>query len=267
MNIRRTFLAALLAVCCCFVLIGCAGGGSHKNATADYQYSGFLKDYSLLQPDEDGSGALRYRNSNVDIKKYKKVLFERVQIGIKGDAEYKNIDPTELKALTDYFQEAVKRELGTAYPIVDEPGPDVLRVRSAITELVPTKAGYSVVALVIPYATIADLAAGKASKGGAGSSPYLGEAAIEAEGLDGITGDVVFAYVERRIGKKYDVDMSKGAGQAVVHGYGEYFKSFTTWGYAKGAMDYWAKKFRARLDEIHGVSAGDKQKSAAPKAK
>jgi len=257
MSIGRMSFTVLLSVCCCFLLIGCAGG-NHKNATADYQYSGFLKDYSLLQPDEDGSGALRYRNPNIDTKKYKKILFERVQVGIKGDAEYKNIDPTELKALTDYFQEAVKRELGTAYPIVDEPGPDVLRVRSAITELVPTKTGYSVVALVVPYATIADLAAGKISKG----SPYLGEAAIEAEGIDGMTGDLVFAYVERRIGKKYDVDMSKGAGQAVVHGYGEYFKSFTTWGYAKGAMDYWAKKFRVRLDAVHDVApAGGKASS------
>lgn len=255
--------AVFSVIVLCFLLAGCAGSGANKNATAEYQYSGFLKDYSGLEPDKDGSGALTYRNPNADLKKYKKVLLERIQIGIKGDAEYKNVDPTELKALTDYFHEAVMRELGAEYPVVQATGPDVLRVRAILAELVPTKPGYSVIALVIPYATVADLASGAASKGGAGSSPYLGEAAIEAEGLDSISNTVVFAYVEKRLGKKYDVDMSKGAGEAVVHGYGEYFKAFTTWGYAKGAMDYWAKKFRMRLDEIHKPASVAEQKPSA----
>jgi hypothetical protein len=150
--------------------------------------------------------------------------------------------------MTDYFREALTRELGSEYPIVNEPGPDVLRLRVAITDLVPTKPAVTVVVLVTPYATIADLAAGAASKGGTGSAPYLGHAGIEAEGIDSETLQLVFGYVDQRYGKKYDAENP-----------GSYFKAYTEWGYVQQAFDFWAKKFRIRLDEIHGKKVEEKK--------
>ena len=79
------------------------------------------------------------------------------------------------------------------------------------------------------------------SKGGAGSPPYIGHAAIEVEGIDSETLQTVFAYMEQRLGKKYDSENPS-----------KYFKAYTEWGYVKDAFDFWAKKFRARLDEVHG---------------
>jgi|GEM_PF-4635476 len=35
----------------------------------------------------------------------------------------------------------------------------------------------------------------------------------------------------------------------------EDLKFFTSWGYTKEAFDYWAHKFRKKLDEIHGQQA------------
>lgn len=229
-------------------LAGCAG------TAKEYKYSGFLPQdiYANLKPDEDKSGALIYRKPDADLKKYNKFIFERIVVSISDEAEYKAIDPNELKALTDYFQEAIIKQLGKDYPQVQEPGPDVLRLKVALTELVPTKTGYSVVTLIVPYATVADLASGAASKGGTGSSPYLGETSIEMMAIDSMSNEVLVGYVERRIGKKYDVNLDKGVGKAVTEGYGSYFKSFTSWGYAQKAFDYWAAKLRQRLDIIHG---------------
>jgi hypothetical protein len=231
------------------MLAGCATTNTKETGP---KYSGFLSDYSKLQADPDGSGAERYRNPAVDMKKYNKVLLERIMVSLKSDAEYKAIDPDEMKALTDYLREAIARELGTDYPLVNEPGPGVLRVRLAITDLVPTQAAMSVVMVAIPFATIPDLASGAATKGGVGSAPYLGHTAIEGEGLDSVTLEPVFSYVEQRFPKKYDVDTSEGAGKAIEKGYGQYFKSYKAWAYTKDAFDYWAKKFRQRLDEVHG---------------
>jgi hypothetical protein len=73
-----------------------------------------------------------------------------------------------------------------------------------------------------------------------------------------MTLEPVFSYVEQRYPKKYDVDTSEGAGKAITKGYGQYFKSYKAWAYTKDAFDYWAKKFRQRLDEAHGKKAVEK---------
>jgi len=143
--------------------------------------------------------------------------------------------------MTDYFHEAIVRELGSDYAIVNEPAPDVLRLKIAITDLAPTKTAVSVIVLATPFGTVPDLLSGAATKGGAGSAPYLGHTAIEVEGIDSETLLPVFAYMEQRYGKKYDTENP-----------GSYFKAYSEWGYVKQAFDFWAKKFRSRLDEIHG---------------
>ena len=220
------------------LLTGCAT--TSKEATGP-KYSGFLSDYSKLQPDPDGSGAERYRNPAADMRKYNKVLLEKIMVSLKDNEQYKAVDPDALKAMSDYFREAITRELGDAYPLVNQPGPDVLRLRIAITDIAATQTAMTVVMLVTPFATIPDLASGAVSKGGAGSAPYLGHAGIEAEGLDSETLQLIFSYVDQRFGKKYDPENP-----------GSYFEAYKEWGYVQQAFDYWAKKFRTRLDEING---------------
>ncbi len=246
---RERLLHLLLVTALLFVF---ASGCASTQEASGTKHSGFLSDYSKLESDPDGSGAMRYRNPNVDMGKYNKILLERIMVVLKDDADYKAIDPDAMKAMTDYFHEAIVRELGDAYPLVDEPGTDVLRVRLAITDLVPTKTAMSVVMLVTPYATIADLASGAATEGGAGSAPYLGHTAIEGEGIDSMTLETVFLYVDQRFPKKYDIDTSEGVGKAITKGYGQYFKSYKAWSYTKDALDYWAHKLRVRLDQAHG---------------
>lgn len=223
------------------LLTGCASTNGKATMDEGPKYSGFLSDYSKLQPDPDGSKAMRYRNPQADLKNYNKVMIDKIVISLKNDAEYKAIDPNEMKTLTDYFREAIVRELGSDYPVVNQAGPDVLRVRIAITDLVPTKTAITVLVLITPYATVADLASSAESKGGAGSPPYLGHSAVEVEGMDSLTLQPVFSYVEQRYGKKYDPNNPTA-----------YFDAYSSWGYVKNNFDYWAKKFRTRMDEAHG---------------
>lgn len=231
------------------LLAGCASTNGKATEGEGQKFTGFLSDYSQLKPEAENSKALKYVNPQADLKKYNKIQLEKIIVWLKEDADYKGIDPDAFKAMTDYFREALVRELGTEYPVVNEPGPDVLRVRLAITDLVPTKTAVTVLVLVTPYATVADLASGAASKGGAGSAPYLGRAGIEAEGIDSETLQPVFSYVDERYGKKYDAENP-----------GSYFKAYTEWGYVQQAFDFWAKKFRTRLDEIHGKTKPEEKK-------
>ena len=39
----------------------------------------------------------------------------------------------------------------------------------------------------------------------------------------------------------------------------QYFKAWSQRGYVKDAFDYWAKKFRTRLDGIHGKKKAEEK--------
>jgi hypothetical protein len=207
----------------------------------DYKPKGFLSDYSGLRAEGGDSEAFVYRAPSADPARYKKLLIDRVKIWFKDDAEYQGIDPAELKELADYFHQAIVKAVSDAYPVVDKTGPDVLRLRVAITDLVPNKPEASVVTLAVPFLWVGEAGAG-AAEGEAGSTPFVGEVTVEMEALDSATQKQVAAYVETRIGKKYH--WTKGVGTAVK----DYMKAYSTWAYTRQAMDHWAQLIRTRLD-------------------
>ena len=239
-------LTVAMLVVFAFGLIGCVTQQAGVKKPAYTGHTGFLSDYSKLKSEGDDSKI--YIAKDVDFSKYDKILLDRITVWYKGDAKYKGIDPTKLKALTDYFHDAIVKALGDAYPVVDTPGPDVLRVRIALTDIVPTKPEITVAMAVIPYATAADVVMG----GKSGHSPYLGETAMEGELLDSVTHKQLGAYVDRKLGKKYHYDLSKGT-KGIEAGAEGYVDAYSTWGYAKAAFDAWAKGFRERLDAMRGV--------------
>ena len=65
-------------------------------------------------------------------------------------SEYNGIDPNELKALADGFNQQLVETLKDKYPIVTEPGIDVLRIRFAITDLKQSHPGLSAISTVVP---------------------------------------------------------------------------------------------------------------------
>lgn len=239
------------------VLSGCAATGQDgATPAAAKQPSGFLSNYALLKPIADGDGAKSWRRADVDWGKFDKVLIERIQVFIKEDSKNKGIDPTDLKMLTDYFYEALVKELKPTVPIVTASGPGVLGLRIAIVDLMPTQYKKSIAGTLTPYAFVAEAASGPASGRPAGSTPYLGETSIEAQIIDGGTGEVLGEFADTRIGKKYDVDMSKNAPDAAKKWVDGYMDSFTSWSYAKGAFDQWAAFLVLRFQQLRSVPSG-----------
>ena len=234
------------------LLAACATGPTSEQPPSRAAYAAFLTQPDRLQPVPGDDGAYRWSESNAKLAQYHQILLERIQVQLASDAEYKAIDPTDLKMLTDYFQQSIVKALGNAYPVVTKPGPGVMRVKVTIVDLVPTKPEMSVVTLVVPYATVADMASGAASGGSVGSPPYLGRTGIAAQFIDSQTNQVIAEYADTQIGQKYVVDTSKGIGSAISTGISDYTKAYSTWAYAQQAFDGWAQRFRARLDQIHG---------------
>jgi hypothetical protein len=218
-------------------------------ALGGYAPKGFLSDYSKLEPVEGDKDAFRYVDDFVDFSKYRKLLIDRIKVWYKEDSDYKGIDPDELKALTDYFHQAIVKAVGNDYEVVMEPGPDVLRLRIAVTDVVPNKPEASVVSLAVPFMWVADAGTGVA-KGETGSTAFTGEATIEMEAMDSASSQQVGAYIDREVGKKYN--WNKGIGEGVS----SYVKAYSKWEYTKKAMDLWAQRLKTTLDELAGEAKG-----------
>ena len=122
------------------------------------------------------------------------------------------------------------RQLQDVYPFVQEPGPDVLRIRPAITGVKESKPFLNTISSVLPIGFTISIV----KKGVTGTHMSVGEASLEAEFLDSQTNERIAIVIDKRSGPKYKV-----------------FKGMKKWGHAKDAFDYWAKRLRKFLDEAH----------------
>lgn len=257
-RLATTMLAATM-------LAGCAandptassvlGGGESVTATdkARLTRSGFLSDYARLRPTPWGDGVECWRGANVDAKRYDKVLITRMVVTLKP-GQQTGIDPSDLKTLTDYFHDALANALKPQIQVVDRPGPGVLVMRIALTDLVPTQVQDSLVGTFVPYAFVAEAGSGVATGRPAGSTPYLGETGMEMQFRDGATGAILAECRDTEIGRKYAADINGGnvvgAAQTWASGY---LNSFQSWSYAKNAFDKWAALTAKRLAELRGT--------------
>jgi len=193
------------------------------------QYSGFLGDYSKLQPAADREGVHRFVDRSRDYRGYTKIMFDPIEVYLTPNPEYKGLQPDALKRMTDVFLTSFKKALGTDYQLVDAPGPGVLRVRAAITGVQAAKPPLGATDF-IPIKALFNI--GRAA---AGASPQVAEMTAEMEVLDE-KGARVAAAVASRKGEK---SLSQ--------------RDEITWKDLQPITDYWAASFKQRLDELRGV--------------
>jgi hypothetical protein len=201
-------------------------------AGAAGQYSGFLDDYPKFEPDKDRKGAMIYRKAGLDLKPYSKVLIDPIEIWIARDSQYKGIKPDEMKVLADAFRQAIVEALEPEYPVVSRPGPGVLGIRLAITDVQIKKKkrgllGYTPVGLVVTTGIAM-----------AGKNISLVDATIEAELLDAQSNDRLGALIDQQS----DVRAKTKEGT----------KEKTSWEEIESTLRFYANRLRGRLDAEHG---------------
>lgn len=77
-------------------------------------------------------------------------MIDYVVFAFADDSESKIINGDEMKKLGDACTLAVIDALKDKYPIVSEPGPDVMRFRFGIVDLKQSRPGVSAITSVIP---------------------------------------------------------------------------------------------------------------------
>ncbi len=201
----------LLAAAACSLGTGCQ---AQKAA-----YSGFLGDYSKLRPSSVVEDALYFADPSMNLKDYDKFMLDPVIVHFAPDAQGTAFDPAKLGVLTEFARDEAVAALSKRYSVVERPGPGVLRIRVALTDIKK-----SIPAMNIHPAT---------KLSGVG----LGGASMEAEAIDSVSGRRVFAVVDTRQGSRF----------ALTAGLSEL-------GHAKQVITHWVERFVKRVDEAHGYA-------------
>ena len=255
-NASWTGLALVAAV----LAAGCATDSNPLGSGTDVTVSdpsrltqsGFLSNYGRLAPVSWEKGIQCWRQPGLDTKRYDKVLIARMSVSLKPDQQT-TIDPTDLKTLTDYFHDSMVKALKPQMKVVEKPGPGVLGLRIALTNLVPTDVTRSVTGTIVPYGFVAEAGAGAATGRPAGSTPYLGETGMEMQFVDSAKGTVLAECRDTQIGRKYAAELDAGAAGAAQTWASGYVNSFQSWAYAKNAFDKWSALTAQRLAALRGT--------------
>lgn len=224
------------AVASLVLLSACGGGGmtpadTSRSAPAAFAQTGFLSDYSRLTAVSGIDGTFRYIDNSANLRPYNKVMIDPVQIFLSPNPEYKGLQPDALQRMAETFRTAFAGALLSGYQVVQTPGPDVIRLRLAITGVQAVKPDRGVTDF-IPIKAVFNVA-----RSAAGAAPQVAEMSAEMELLDP-SGKVVGAAVSSR---KSDKTVAQG--------------ERITWKELDPIAGAWAKNLRTHLDYARGYAA------------
>jgi len=211
-------------------IVGCATTDSGSMYVTPQAQSGFLKGYyDDLAPGPKGGAKMRWIKPGVNFANYDRVMLDSVVFFLADESEYNGIDPHQMTKLADAFNKQLVETLSDKYPIVSEPGVDVIRLRFAITDLKQSRPALSGVTSVIPVG----LAISLVDKGVTDSWTGSGATGAEMMALDSLSNDVIAVAKD-----------DKAAG---------FSERFSKWGSAEEAFKFWAERVKLFLDQVHHV--------------
>ena len=205
------------------MLAGMAGCAQTEQAR-EVETSGFLGDYSILQPGKEGEALLVYKNPQADFSMYQAVFVEPAIVMISKKS---TVPQEELNRLASDLRAKVIWKLKEEFLVVPKLVPGALRIELALTEAGPSDVGMDIVSTIIPPAGMVSGAQGLAT----GTPAFVGRASIEAKLTDGNTGTLLMAAADRRVGGR-SLD-----------------GSMDSWDDVHQAFEYWADTLSQRLHE------------------
>lgn len=235
MRFRTTTALMGIAVITASFLVGCGGGSSTRSVSKeipDELRSGFLQDYSRVQSVPGEPAVMRWINPDTDWAKYQAFIIEPVDSMVppayRGEVQP---NPEVVAAVTRYFREALMREFGDRFKVVEDPGRGVARINVAVTSIVPTSKQLS----GWEYLPIGLVAAGVREATGKRDKEIV--VFMEGEITDSLTGELLLEVLQGRV--------STGEGIRRI----EEISPETV----KPVLDYWAKE---HADLVHEAQTG-----------
>jgi hypothetical protein len=184
----------VLAAAAAAFLAACATGGRTP--------SGFLGNVSQLGAGYGTTDAVAaYLKPGADLRQYDSVVIDPVTTIFASPA----LTPQVAEQLAAGLQDSMRAETGHGLRLVSSPGPRTLRVRTALTDVIPgQKTGGRPVKTVhsAPRATL------DGTVGSAALAAALSMISFEGEVVDSVTGERICALCDHRIGAKREAEPS-----------------------------------------------------------
>lgn len=196
----KTITILLLAFVCLPATFATEGSFSVENEFLSVDLSQFTQTVE----EEDGLDLVYLPAGNFErLAEYTRLMIDQPEIWLDPDSDYRGVKPDNQKAIADLIRERlIERVISRGYDVVDEPGPDVLYIRVALTDLYLKKEkrgilGYTPIGAVVKLS--ADMVRDMMSK------VDIIEMALQIEMLDSQSQEVLAAIVVKR-GAREDKD-------------------------------------------------------------
>jgi hypothetical protein len=190
--------------------------------------SGFLKDYSMLEPGNEDQAQMRYIKTGVNWSQYTKIMIDKIEVWASDDSGIRELNPKELQAILSYLHAAFKNKLKENFQIVHEPSPGTLRIKLALTDGEASRPVSDTLSSIIPIS----LAISFIKRASTGTHLAVGQASIEADFIDAVSEERLAAAMDTRAGAK------------------AFSGKFDKWDDLKSAFDYWSLQTHIRLNEL-----------------
>jgi hypothetical protein len=208
-----------------FLLAGCVHSYQARSVTP----TSFLgSSASLLEKGKTRDDPLLvYRRAGTDWASYDKIILDPIEIWTT-DSSASDAQWSDIQKLAANFRQTLMDRLGKSYRFVDSPQPGAMSFRVAMVDARPANAPLKIAKEVAPSmaVTVADTAWTFIS----GKPAFGGEVSIEFMIHDSVTGELLVAGADRRVG-------GDQIGMATL----------TTWGDAQAIITFWSDLAAYRL--------------------
>lgn len=231
MRILPRLVFSILALC--LLLNSCGGKSSKDDDLARTAESGFLgKEESLLASVKGHEPMRAWRNPDFNPKNYKAIIVDQVQVwNLDALAKDSGVKPEELKTLAGFFQNSLAKALtDIKFPLADKPGPGVLRISAAVTDVRPSNPVRNSITSVLPVGILLSLG----ERAAVGRDPNVGGCSVTIRFSDAASGKTMGLFSDDRQGDKYDS------------------ANFSETGQAEKAMTDWAALIQRRILTLWG---------------
>ena len=205
-----------------FIAVALVAGGCTQSSRAPaIQDSGFLgADAALLKPGKEDQAQLVYQRPGVNWASYRKILLDPVTLWKGKQSTGRGISAQDEQMLVNYFYSVIRGALEKeGFALVSAPEPDTMRLKVAITKAEESDVALNVISTVVPalhaLTSLDKLATGKPA--------FVGEAQIEVKATDALSGELLGAGIDHRVGGK-ELNAS----------------TMTSWGAVEDMMHLWA---------------------------
>lgn len=214
MKLMKKALTLAILVSAALQLGGCAA--SYQARSVDLKST--LVNPDILKKGADDQALYRYMNPQFKARNYTKVMIDPVLI--RKDGELGKDDLENYQKLANNAFVYLKQELQKGNEIVNAPEPGTMRVQMAITDADSSKPVRNTLATVFPIGMAVSLVKLSAT----GKQTGVGEITGELKVTDAVTGELLAAALDRRVGGH------------------ELSTLWSTWANADASLKFWAQK-------------------------